>query len=247
MKLTKHTRALITLLFLGVLSCKKEVKDNIKPVISSIAISSTPATGTTVNIIASVSDDISLGTYKITIVDDFGFDADSIEDTKRFTYTYVGEIEDETSFNISIPLTIDANIAAGPYILNMSLIDRKGNQAESKILDFEIINSADQPTLSISNPVQNSNYNINDSIVLTGIITDDKAIQSIEFNTTTPNGLYDTQLFQFDIVVIDTWNIQADGDVKIYLPSTIGDYELETEVRDTSGNMKRETINFLVN
>jgi hypothetical protein len=243
----KHLLALI--IVIAFVSCKKEVNDDEKPeIITTFLSTSTPQVGTQLKFSADISDNYLIGSYKIYVVDNFGFTADSIEETNRLWHLSVTEIENQNvhtinNYTINIPTTA----SAGPYSLTLTVLDSKGNESAKKELYFEVINNTNQPTISIIEPVVSSVYNQGDTIYVGGTIQDDIAIEEISFNANNSNGTFFNQSIYYDTIITTSFDVVTDGNIKIALPAVSGDYSLTTSVKDTVGNFKIKTTNFTVN
>jgi hypothetical protein len=242
----------ILVLFVSVLllnSCEKSVNDNEKPEIITFSLNTNNAIpGGQISLNANIADNNLLKSYKITVVDEFGFTADSIEETIRLTDLTVNLIENQVLYTINnYSLPISLNTSAGPYLFKLSVLDDKGNESIEKIENFEIINSIDQPTVSLTEPTNSSIYNQGDTIYLAGLIQDNIALQEIKFECSNDNSLFFSEQFLFDTVLITNFNVSTDGNAKIPLPLFTGNYTLMTNIKDTTGNFKASFITFSVN
>lgn len=228
------------------LSCKNEVKDNTRPVIETFSVIGAPIVGGSLTVSSLISDDQALGSYKVTLYDDFGFTADSIDETARLSHTGVYDFtEDLLTHLINEAISIPSNTSAGPYKISLEVLDKKGNQATKIIEETEIINSIDQPTISITFPANDTTFSGSDTLNIAGTLTDNVALGSIYFELSNSTGFYYT--LNYDSVYSTSWDPAINGNAKIPFSSNTGSFDLLIEVTDTTGNMKRQTTSFTKN
>lgn len=129
--------------------------DNSPPVVSKVTLNG-QATGISVNpgttmvLEAVFEDDIELGEYKIDIHNNF--DGHSHGRTKApfffsKSYTLTG-----TSETVQQELHIPEGSTPGEYHFQLQYIDAAGNEGEIVVMEFEIADPANQPTLTITSP-----------------------------------------------------------------------------------------------
>lgn len=243
----KHLFLLI--IVVSTISCKKEINDKEIPTINSFSLNTTtPSVGSQLIINADISDNNLLSSYKITVLDDFGFTADSIEETTRLSHVAVTAIDNNSNHTISnSTIDIPSNTSSGPHVVKLAVLDTKGNENSEEEIYFDVINSIDGPTVSITEPTTSSTYNQGDTIFVAGLIQDNVAIEEIKLETSNLNGTFSTEIFSFDTTIVTSFNIVTDGNVQISIPSLSGDYTLKTSVKDTVGNFNTNYINFIVN
>lgn len=240
---------LYIILLLIVISCKKTINDSEKPKVITFFINTTAATpGGQITLQADISDNNLLKSYKISVIDNFGFTADSIEETVRLSDVLVKEIDNRQLYTINdYSLPIPLNTSAGPYTIKLSVLDEKGNESIEKTQSFEITNTPNQPTINITNPTSSSSYNQGDTIYMAGNTQDNVALRNVKIQCSNTTSTFYNTTFILDTVLNTSFDFSTDGNIKIPLPAVTGSYTLQTSTTDTVGNLKVVTTNFTVN
>lgn len=237
--------AILTILTIG---CVKQNQDNTKPSIDSFELYNVdPNVGGNFYLISIISDDKLLGSYKIEVYDDFGFEADSIEETTRLSLNNVITLPENIKVHsISETIAVPGTTSAGPYKISLEVLDAKGNLSSKQTKRFEVLNPSDQPSITLTFPKNDTTYNGgNDTLYVQGSIMDNAAIKSATFKIAHTNG-YTTSL-SANSILQSSWDISNDGEIKLPLNANTGKFTLVIEATDTSGNMKRSTTSFTKN
>lgn len=249
----KKTILTLVLVIPVLFSCTKEDdQDTTAPLISNAKINGlteniTVNTGEELNFEAQLSDNESLGEFKIDIHDIFdghshGKKALSPWVTTQ-TYTLSG-----ASKNFQSIIKVDTTANAGPYHSILRLIDDSGNESDFKEIDFMILNG-DEAQIAISSPDFSSHLHIDkgDTLKIKGQITDNVDLEEIiirlEEDHDSHGKKQEDALFETDFDLPGSndlvWDFQVDGQLNIIIPASAenGDYVFEVIVKDNEGNL----------
>lgn len=183
MKTNNFISALAAICILGFISSCKPTDDT-KPVFTvSEPLSGTVfQTGNEIHFEAGFSDDKELSQYKIDIHNNFdGHGHGKTEGLPAWETTIINDLNGKNE-NVHIHIDIPNDIAAGEYHFIVSCIDKAGNEAEPQEIEIFIQNSSDlvAPQLTLNTPADNAAFNAGDNIVISGMTTDNIALEKVE-------------------------------------------------------------------
>lgn len=241
----KRVLIVLSILSLGIVSCKKT--DKTKPTVSIIS----PAEGTTViagqNIIFDLLmfDEGGLSQVKIDIHDDFnghGHKSTIIPFSKIQVENLSG-----TEISRQIEVFIPDTAAAGPYHVSIEVVDLSGNLSVPLYREIIIKNLLDTiaPQLTIDSPVNGQTVNAGASIQFKGQATDNILLRKLEYSINRVGS--DNKLAEN---VINFSLAQESFDIQIPLSASVfssGSYELTCILYDNIYNAETKLISFTFN
>lgn len=231
--------------FIG--SCDKKNNDITRPVIETFDVYGlNPQVGGNINLGSLISDEQGLSSYKVTVYNDFGYTADTIEDTERLSFTNVVSFDQLiTTHLVNQRVNFLANNSAGPYKISLEVVDNGGNESAKRTKSFELLNPSDQPQVTLNFPTEDTIFSGTDTLAIQGILTDNAVVKKATFALSNKDGYsYSTTV---DSIYTASWDIANDGVIKLPFSSNTGMFDLTINVQDTSGNMKRVTTSFTKN
>lgn len=238
---------------LAIISCKK--KDVEAPVVTnfSFADGSTTMTvdsATNFTIKAQLSDNQNLKEVKLDIHN--AFDGHGHKALTDWSTVLIDEISGEL-FDYSKEITIPNDAMAGPYHVNIQVLDETGFETEVQTI-FLNVNRADAPQIVITQPDFSvaQSYSKGSTISLEGVVIDGEDLASVEITIELESEEVEEQLYyeKFTLSGVDdeAWDMQADGNLNINIPSgaTSGKYGIKFRVIDSDGNNTIEEYDITV-
>ncbi|QTN39081.1 DUF4625 domain-containing protein [Cryomorphaceae bacterium] len=159
----------------GFIACDSD-EDTTAPIIEHVHGSEEVAVGDDFEVDADFSDNEELGQAKFDIHDifdghDHGKVASSWSETRTVELSGQDAEAEET-------FTVPANATAGPYHVVVQCTDAAGNSAEFKEFDFWVT-SAEAPQYTVSSPMDDQDYDVNDVVSFTGSVDDMSGIEEV--------------------------------------------------------------------
>lgn len=237
-----------TALILALLACKKEDADVTKPSITTFALNGEEEevvvnAGDPLAVLAKLSDNKSLGQFKIDIHDDF--DGHTHGKTMAAWDTLIIENLSGTYQELALDIPVPTWATAGMYHGMARLIDASGNEADFKTMKI-IIKNGLEPQIDVTDPDFGGQVTFTRgmSYAIKGTVTDDAGLDEIiiyleEYGHSQKTA--EEPLFEFDVDLggsTTSWDFQTDGNITIAIPAgaEIGDYVLKVIAKDVDGN-----------
>jgi hypothetical protein len=230
--------ALLFLFALVAFSCKKS--DLIPPTSSVVTVNDISneilefSPGTTFTVRSTISDNVSLGQFKIDIHQDFDGHSHKTS-TQRYSEIRIKNI-DGTNFALEESFTIPENASSGTYHGTLTSLDDEGNVSDVSTFYFNIIQPT-QPTISMNLPSSISN---NEVLSVLGVINaqGDATLSKVRIRirgsnsgNTLLNGTYTMP------PTTTTWNPFENGNVSLTIPQEEnGKLFFRLWVEDSNGN-----------
>lgn len=242
----KKEISLLGILAVLFISCTKA--DKSKPILEVF----TPAdndiivAGTTAKVKFHASDNNELSQVYLNIHDSFNGHGHTKSTITPFKITIIENLvgaEVDKEIEVFIPDTA----AAGPYHLEMSVVDAKANLSSTVYRSFYIKNLLDTvaPTLNITNPIEGASFSSGAQLNLKGDGSDDQVLLKLEYTITRVGS--DNKLVNASI----PFNTSSEVfDENIVLNSTqfvSGNYELLCVLYDKTYNTSFKKITFKIN
>jgi hypothetical protein len=237
----KHI-SLILIIFL--ISCKKDITN---PVISNIKLNSVSDT-----LVLNLDSD-SKYLVEALIEDDneinqIRFFSSSLisstpSDSSLFTnYVYSLFLNaDVTPYSYSDSITIPNNTCAGLYSLNVSAVDKEGNEGVGEPV-YILLTSSEAPSETITLPDFTGimpSYSPGDTIKINGTVMDNIAVQKVTiYLFDSENNTISSQGFTITDTIITNWDFQTNN-AQLILPTVMdaGNYNLRIDMGDNDGNL----------
>lgn len=234
-------------------SCtKEESEDTTAPSIVNATINGedhdiTVNTSEFLNFEIDLSDNEELGEIKIDIHDIFDDHSHGKKAATPWAHTQTYTISG-TSQNFKTQILVDPSAAAGPYHSILRVIDESGNESDFKEIDF-LISNGEEAQIAISSPDFDAGVNLNkgDSLIILGQITDNidltEILISLEEEGHDHGKKQEDALYEMDFDLLGSkdysWDFQADGSVRIQIPTTAesGGYNFKVIAKDSDGNL----------
>lgn len=228
-------------------SCSKD-EDTEKPNIVAVTLEDEfVAAGDEIGFDLSVTDNEGLKEYKIDIHDDFdGHSHGKTANYDKFETVIINQISG-LSFNDHVHIDVPANTMAGPYHVNVYVLDKDGNQSDTKTLTVYITN-AGMANISVTNMSETAENDITpgSSVTLQGTVTAGTAnIEEIgvvvakDDNHSHGKVAGDDEIFEWDqdfATPVASWNFADLGAIAIPA-NAAGHYKLEVKAKDVNGNI----------
>ncbi|MGA1821764.1 MAG: transglutaminase domain-containing protein [Thermoplasmatota archaeon] len=180
---------------------------------------STPRNGSqfvdnTIEIVGSVTDDVSLSSFKASASRESWDLLDTVDETGRFR------------------TEISLDPRPGPVVINFTAVDNVG-LASTYLLYIEILERPDitPPTIEIKSPRNGDEIERGEILTIKGTAEDDRGIASIVLSTPVPHDL------TADLSSLPSWEREVDTS---YWPT--GETVITVEVTDTSGNTGTDKV-----
>lgn len=199
-------------------------------------------TGQTIQLEALVSDNEALGELKIDLHDLFDGHDHGKMNWQTWAETKVIPLSG-TNATASTNLVVPDSATAGPYHAILRLLDKAGNEAEFKMVEFAISNGT-EPQIAISQP-DFSAYSIaaGQSIELVGNISDETDLAEVSLIISEDDEhMHKSQssiVFSFDEDLGGSADTSYDlSQIPILIPSNTapGHYKFSLRAKDNSGN-----------
>lgn len=242
----KNAFSILILLALGFYSCSKA--DKTKPYLEVFSPSENDVlvAGQSYKVKFYASDDNALSQVYINIHDSFNGHGHAKSTITPFKIIKVENLEG-LEVTKEIEFFIPDTAAAGPYHIEMSVVDAKANLSETVFINFFIKNLIDtvSPSLNVVNPIEGAAFNSGASINLKGDANDDQTLFKLEYTITragSDNKLVNAQ--------IDFSTSSEIFDISIPLNSALfvsGNYELTAVLYDKTYNTAFKKITFKIN
>lgn len=198
--------------------------------------------GQSIEIAFAATDDEALGQYKIDIHDDFdchGHEGERSALPAVFTLQDIVDISG-TSQNVSRSIVIPADVRAGNYHFQVSLLDAAGNENATAILyTLQVRNPSDleSPVVVVDAPSGDLTLSRGQTLTVSGTASDNLALNGghLELVYHTPSGDRRTaQTYQFAAADGSAMNFN----LEFVIPSDFvaGEYEFELLLVDAVGN-----------
>ena len=234
---------LFSFLILGVVSCKD--KDTEAPEVLNFRFNDggdniTLAVGETVQVQATLVDNMNLKEVKVDIHDNFdGHGHKSlVEDWSEVLIYEVSGNE----YNFAQNITVPEYAKSGPYHCNIQVLDETGIESSPQTLKFTVTRT-DQPTISLTAPDFSGSYTIGigDTLKLEGTVNDESDLAKVEVDVTHEDESIEAlfeKTYSMSGSTDVSWNFQSDGSVNIPVESgtQTGQYTLRIAAVDSSGN-----------
>jgi hypothetical protein len=209
--------------------------------------------GQTLDFTFLATDDRALGQYKIDIHDDFdchGHEGERTTLPNIWTLLDIVDLSGDRQ-TISRQLEVPANVRAGNYHFQISVLDAEGNENQnSAIHTLKILNPNDllAPTLSFTSSVADMTLARGATLRLQGTAADNLALeggQLILRYKTPSQDVVTAQTYQFTAADGSSHNF----DISFVLPTTfvVGEYHFIFEFLDAVGNAAEQEIHVTVN
>lgn len=129
---------------------------------------------------ADFADDNRLGQVKIDIHDNFDGHSHGRLMATPFTYQKIIELIGKTQ-NVHEDINIPEDAATGPYHFNLQFFDEVGNEGELMVMEFEIVDEAEQPSIAVTAPDLSSEVEVapGGSFALTGSASDPDGLEEL--------------------------------------------------------------------
>jgi hypothetical protein len=247
----KHL-SIIAFSLLFLFACSKDGDKN-RPKITDLNINSETEdivvqAGQTAAINFTVTDNEGLSQIRMDIHDAFdGHIHGKITAFDKFFWEQIDTLNGLTEYTGSINLNIPDSVAAGPYHLDVLVVDLEGNQSEIGLLDL-IIDHSFNPEISITSHDFTNELHVDKgtSLILQGAVTDDIDLTEVfivverEDNGHTHGKTSGTEeLFLFGQDLPGSSDLTYTINTTILIPGSAkdGDYFLEVVANDSDGNM----------
>lgn len=238
--------SLLGILVVFLISCTKA--DKSKPLLEVF----TPAdndiivAGTTAKVKFYASDNNELSQVYLNIHDSFDGHGHTKSTITPFKITIIENLvgaEVDKEIEVFIPDTA----AAGPYHLEMSVVDTKANLSSTVYRSFFIKNLGDtvSPILSIINPIDGSSFNSGAQINLKGDANDDQTLLKLDYTITRVGS--DNKLISGTIPFSTSSEVIDENITLTTTLFTSGNYELLCVLYDKTYNTTYKKITFKIN
>lgn len=248
--------ALVLCASIGISGCNTGDDDTNAPSISTMLVNGVNALGTievlagnTITVSASITEDVEMDSYRIQVVADFI----PITGTP-FSYDQTTSAAG-LSATVNESIAVPANSIAGPYEVIVSAIDASGRESESTIVIA--ITSPTQASINVTTPSNDFIISFNDTILMSGTVTDDVDLVSIEFvaepmqqagGLVGAGGPFYEGIFNLNGSSDTSWDMSEVQTNAAYIiaPATgsTGLHKLEIRATDSDGNVAVKTIPF---
>jgi len=240
-------------------SCTEEEEvDDTDPVVTNVTLNDATEDiqvnpGTIMHFDAVFSDNERLGEFKIDIHDNFdGHSHGRLSQvTDPFDTVIIVELigrEETMHMDIEIP----ENAATGPYHFNLQFFDHIGNEGELMTIDFEIVDEAEQPAITINNPDPATEFEIAPSATFTldAIVTDPDGLVELEAYFEEEHDdeghdhgrLSDEELWEMEWPLNGETEVVINESITIDAAAEVGHYELKIKAKDSKGNVKLAAV-----
>jgi len=226
-------------------SCKKDREDTIAPSVFLVRVNgaaeqTSVGAGTTITFYAEIKDNTNLKQFKVDIHNAFdGHGHRNTPFSTQLIYNISGTAVYETK-----SIDISSTASAGPYHIVVTAVDEAG--LESNIYQYDLtITQSGQPVITVTSPNMSSviAVNANDTIAMTGTITDNIDMDSVMIyleNESSGTKLYD-ETFALAGTADTLWNFTELATQLKYIiipgASATGAYGLVLKAFDNDGNV----------
>lgn len=248
------------LLFIALIfsACSEEDVDVTDPTVSNILLNDLSEDiqvnpGSTMHFDAVFSDDVRLGEFKVDIHDNFdGHGHGRILSTVAWDTTFIVELIGKTQ-TVHEDIEIPANAATGPYHFNLQYFDDAGNEGELMTIEFEIVDPAAQPSIIITSPSPDAEYETTPgaSFTLMATVADPDGLDEIHVELMEADEDHDHgRLTSEEALWEKEWDLSGESltemsiEESIMIPASaeLGHYELKIKAKDKEGNYKVSKI-----
>lgn len=228
------------LLFCGLCSCKKEVKDTTPPVINSLSVDvDTVESNQVINVQVSLSDNAALNQVRVRISQAFA---------KSFTQWDALSVRDisGTFYQGTLSFIVPDSATAGYYQIATQGADMEGNGTVDSLIYFTVLQPESAPQLIgfQTKPPMSGNIlylTSTDTLSFEGQATDDIDLSKVSIDLRTANKR-SIKAFSYNVTdTVTTWDFSAKADTILpnyseYIPS-----ELLIKILDSDGNLTRKS------
>jgi uncharacterized membrane protein len=245
-------RILISLIAISTLfACSKD-GDSRKPEISDLNINNKTEeieveAGQSASINFTVSDNEGLSQIRMDIHDAFdGHTHGKTNAFNKFFWEQIDTLNGLTEFTGNITLDIPDSVAAGPYHLDVIVVDLAGNQSDIGLLDLVVESDYNAEITVTSHDFSNQvHVDKGTNLVVQGMITDDIDLTDVvivvekEGHGHTHGKTSSAELYLNDHDLAGPNNVSFTINETINIPSNTkdGDYKLEIVATDSDGNI----------
>jgi len=248
-------------LVLSIAGCNDEdaIVDTTDPVVSNVLLNDTSPDedievnpGTTMHFDAVFSDDVRLGELKIDIHNNFdGHSHGRInEEAEPFSDERIIELIGREQ-TVHEDFVVPDNAATGPYHFNIQFFDNLGNEGDLMTIEFEIVDEAEQPLITINNPTSGTEVESSPggTFTLDVDVSDPDGLEEVHAYLMEEHEDHDHDhgrvtseepIWEIEVELNGALEYQIDETVTIPANAEVGHYELKIKAIDMNGNVKIE-------
>lgn len=236
----------IGILAISLFSCTKADKSKPELDLLSPADNDVVIAGTVAKVKFHASDNNELSQVYINIHDSFNGHGHTKSTITPFKITVVENLVG-TEVDKEIDILIPDTAAAGPYHLEISVVDAKANLSKTIYRNFFIKNLIDtiSPTLTLINPIEGASFNAGSQINLKGDASDDQTLLKLEYTITRVGS--DNKLVSASIP-FSTSSEVFDENITLNTTQFVsGNYEMICVLYDKTYNTSFKKVTFKIN
>ncbi|MGK7393637.1 MAG: DUF4625 domain-containing protein [Candidatus Cyclobacteriaceae bacterium M3_2C_046] len=195
---------------------------------------------------AELADDQLLGQLKIDIHDNFDGHQHGRVAATPFSLERIIDLIGRTQ-TIHEDVEVPADAATGPYHFNIQFFDAAGNEGELMTIEFEIVDEAEQPTITITTPDPDTETEVapGGSFAITGAVSDPDGLEELhmmlmheEEDDHSHGRISEEVLWEKEWLLEGALEASFDEQVTIPANAETGHYILRIKAEDVAGNVK---------
>lgn len=217
--------------------------DETKPIITSVNFldGNTIPAGDSVNVRISFTDDVALSEAFVEVHDNFESHKHQKVNTK-FSGSEILSLEGLSDAQVAT-FVLPNNAAAGPYHMNISVLDKEGNRSDVKVLEF-FISQPGQPVFK--SIVKEIDVSANTDFTINFEVEDDVDLKEIFYIIEDHNNPSAEPLFDGDIDLLGADDLGFTFNQKFSVNQTFSELEFIVGVFDSDDNLSIAIIDIHV-